>query len=61
MLPAMTSTHAVSKLALVPDSRAGSTRAAANPVRRYRLARLQIDSRSAERASRFEHLKRIFD
>jgi hypothetical protein len=30
-------------------------------VRRYRLARLRFDGRSADPASRFAHLKRTFD
>jgi len=30
-------------------------------VRRYRLARLRFEGRSAEPALRFEHLKRVFD
>jgi hypothetical protein len=31
------------------------------PIRRYRLARLRFDGRSADPASRYEHLKRVFD
>jgi hypothetical protein len=30
-------------------------------VRRYRLARLHIDGRSSDPASRFDHLKRVYD
>jgi hypothetical protein len=30
-------------------------------VRRYRLARLQIDGRSHDPAARFDHLKRVYD
>jgi hypothetical protein len=50
-----------SKLLLVADPRPASTDAGAVPVRRYRLARLRIDSRSSDPSERFEHLKRIFD
>jgi hypothetical protein len=35
--------------------------AAIQPVRRYRLAKLRLDARIADSASRFEHLKRTFD
>jgi hypothetical protein len=51
----------VSKVLLVADQRAGSPRAAADPVRRYRIARLRFDGRSTQPEARFEHLKRVFD
>jgi hypothetical protein len=35
--------------------------AATQPVRRYRVARLRLDARIADSASRFEHLKRTYD
>jgi hypothetical protein len=31
------------------------------PIRRYRLARLRFEPRDAAPASRFEHLKRVYD
>jgi hypothetical protein len=49
-----------SKVILVEDRSAIADDRSA-PVRRYRLARLQIDSRSADPASRFDHLKRVYD
>jgi hypothetical protein len=49
------------KLLLVADPRPGSPVPDAVPVRRYRLARLRFDSRSATEAERFEHLKRVYD
>lgn len=57
----MNSPQTVSKLLLVADRRAGSSSATVAPVRRYRLARLQLDSRSTQPGARFEHLKRAFD
>jgi hypothetical protein len=46
---------------LVEDRREASTDASVAPLRRYRLARLRLDGRSHDRASRFEHLKRAYD
>jgi hypothetical protein len=57
----MNSPHTVSKVLLVEDARTPSNRAAVVPVRRYRLARLRLDSRSAEPGARFDHIKRVFD
>ena len=48
-----------SKLVLIPHDEHSAERPA--PVRRYRLARLKLDCRSSDPASRFEHLKRIYD
>jgi hypothetical protein len=31
------------------------------PIRRYRLARLRFEPRASAPASRFDHLKRVFD
>jgi hypothetical protein len=50
-----------SKVLLVEDRREASTDASVAPLRRYRLARLRLDGRSHDRASRFEHLKRAYD
>lgn len=52
-----------SKLLLVPDSRtvSGPGRRMAEPIRRYRIARLQLEGRPAQGPGRYEHLKRVFD
>ena len=47
---------AARRLVLVPASGRGG-----GPVRRYRLARLRLESREARGAQRFEHLKRTYD
>ena len=49
------------KVLLVADRRSIATEPGTAPVRRYRLARLRFDGRDAEPASRFEHLKRVYD
>lgn len=61
MMSTMNNPRMVSKVLLVADQRAGASRAAADPVRRFRIARLRFDGRSPEPAARFEHLKRVFD
>jgi hypothetical protein len=52
----------ISRVLLVPDRR--DTPAVRDPtaakIRRYRLARVQLESRAAGR-KRFDHLKRIYD
>jgi hypothetical protein len=58
---AMTRPVTSSRVLLIADRRSPSAESAAVPVRRYRLARLRFDGRSADPASRFEHLKRTFD
>ncbi len=50
-----------SKVLLIADRRPPATEAGTAAVRRYRLARLRFDGRDAEPASRFDHLKRVFD
>lgn len=55
------STPITSKLLLVADRRTASREASTVPVRRYRLARLRLDGRAADPATRFDHLKRVFD
>lgn len=57
----MNSSHAVSKVLLVPDQRFRAPRTATAPLRRYRIARLRLDGRSTEPEARFDHLKRAFD
>ena len=50
-----------SKVVLVEERRAEAAEPSGAPIRRYRLARLQLHSRSHDPASRFEHLKRVYD
>ena len=56
-------THPVtpSKVLLVEERRAEAAKLSGAPIRRYRLARLRLHSRSHDPACRFEHLKRIYD
>jgi hypothetical protein len=61
ILSAMTRPPAASKLILVEDRSAASEADRSAPVRRYRLARLQIEGRSTDPASRFDHLRRVYD
>lgn len=49
-----------SKVLLVADRREAPAEAGV-PVRRYRLARLRFEGRETASASRFEHLKRVYD
>ena len=49
-----------SKVVLVEERRPEAEPSGA-PIRRYRLARLRLHSRSHDPASRFEHLKRVYD
>lgn len=61
IMPAMTRPATSSKVVLVEDRTAAPDAHRSVPVRRYRLARLQIEGRSSDPASRFDHLKRIYD
>jgi hypothetical protein len=58
---AMTRPAAASKLILVEDRSVVSDTERPAPVRRYRLARLHIEGRSSDPASRFDHLSRVYD
>jgi hypothetical protein len=58
---AKTRPAASSKLILVEDRTGASDTDRPARVRRYRLARLQLDGRSSDPAARFDHLKRVFD
>ena len=60
MLPMTSSTAAPSRrLVLVPaEPRAGRSD---GDVRRYRLARLRLESRDVPRAERFAHARRSYD
>jgi len=58
---AMTSPAASSKFILIEHRTAASDADRPARVRRYRLARLQIDGRSSDPAFRFDHLKRVYD
>ncbi len=53
---------AISPKAPLPSDRAAeSARQAPAPLRRYRIARLRIDSRLQGAGSRFEYLKNVYD
>jgi hypothetical protein len=59
---AMTRPVRSSKVVLIAEDRSAASDAdRAAPVRRYRLARLHLDGRSSDPASRFDHLKRVYD
>jgi hypothetical protein len=58
---AMTRPITASKVLLVADRRATGSSRQTVPIRRYRLARLRFDPRSANGESRFEYLKRVYD
>jgi hypothetical protein len=58
---AMTRPAAASKLILLERRSAASDADRPARVRRYRLARLQLDGRSSDPAARFDHLKRVYD
>jgi hypothetical protein len=58
---AMTHPATSAKVLLVADRRAEPAAPSAVPLRRYRLARLRFDGRRQDEASRFEHLKRVYD
>jgi hypothetical protein len=57
----MTRPLTASKLLLVADRRTVPANRRDTPVRRYRLARLRLDSGPARAESRFEYLKRVYD
>jgi hypothetical protein len=56
----MTRPPASSKLVLLEDRRGGAASPGANPLRRFRLARVRLESAIAGE-KRFEYLKRIYD
>ena len=49
------------KVLLVADPRNAPAEPGATPVRRYKLARVRFDGRSTDEATRFDHLKRVYD
>jgi len=57
----MTQPERSSKVVLIEDRREIADVRGVGSVRRYRLARLRVDGRSANPEARFEHLKRIYD
>jgi hypothetical protein len=59
MLP-MTAHTAASRLVLLRDVRP-AREARARPLRRYRLARVQLEGRRLRDRTRFEYLKRTYD
>jgi len=60
IIPTMTRTVPAPKLLLVADTRPAAERGRPR-VRRYRLARLRFDGRTVDPATRFDHLKRVYD
>lgn len=60
MLP-MTYPATSAKLMLIEDRRGAAAAADGVPVRRFRLARLRLEDRQREQASRYEYLKRVYD
>jgi hypothetical protein len=60
MILAMTRPLTPSKVLLVADRRSAPPGRRDTPIRRYRLARLRLDSQSAGEP-RFEYLKRVYD
>ena len=50
-----------SKVLLVADRRTVPASRRDTPIRRYRLARVRLDSRPAGGESRFDYLKRVYD
>jgi len=58
---AMTRPITASKVLLVADRRTVPANRRDTPIRRYRLARLRLDPRSAAGEPRFEYLKRVYD
>jgi hypothetical protein len=61
MIVAMTRYLTPSKLLLVADPRPASAERGRARVRRYRLARLRFEGRTVDPATRFEHLKRVYE
>ncbi len=57
----MTRPLTASKVLLVADRRTAPDSRRDTPIRRYRLARLRLDSRPTAGESRFEYLKRVYD
>jgi hypothetical protein len=58
---AMTPPSTSSKFLLIADTRPVMPEPAGVSVRRFRLARLRLESRPSEPSRRFEHIKRVFD
>ena len=58
---AMTRPVTASKVLLVADRRTVPASRRDTPIRRYRLARVRLDSRPAGGESRFDYLKRVYD
>jgi hypothetical protein len=61
IIPAMTRPVTSPRVLLVAERRSPSSESSLGPIRRYRLARLRFDGRAEGPASRFEHLKRVYD
>jgi hypothetical protein len=61
MMPSMTSRPTTSKVLLVAGPRIDAADATSVPIRRFRIARLRLDARPTSGASRYEHIKRVYD
>ena len=59
-ISAMTTSLAASRIMLLADKPAAQRNPLAPKIRRYRLARVQLNGTRAEQ-DRFEHLKRTYD
>lgn len=57
----MTNSATSAKLLLIEDRRGAAAASDGVPVRRFRLARLRLEDRQRDDASRYEHLKRVYD
>jgi hypothetical protein len=57
----MTNPATSAKLLLIEDRRGAAAAADGMTVRRFRLARLRLEDRRRDDASRYEHLKRVYD
>jgi hypothetical protein len=58
---AMTRLATSTRVLLLEERRTQAEDSSSAPIRRYRLARLRFEPRDASPASRFEHLKRVYD
>jgi hypothetical protein len=58
---AMTRPAPSRRILLIADRRTQTSEAPLAPIRRYRLAKLRVESRPTAPASRFADLKRVYD
>jgi hypothetical protein len=57
----MNSLSSPSKVPAIAGPRISAAGATTVPLRRFRIARLRLDARQLAGASRFDHLKRVYD